>query len=362
MATDYQQRMIRAQKEMADQKVDILLLSSGADLPYLTGYEATPMERLTMLVLPAQGEPTLVIPQLEAPRVKDGPFRIRAWQEAEDAVGLVAKMVNQGSRRIGVGDQLWSVFMVGLQQQLPGSLFTSATAVTRPLRIRKDAYEIAALREAAAATDRVVLRLRDEPFSGRTEQEMARLIAALTVEEGHDQATFWIVASGPNGASPHHEPGGRMMERGDLVVVDFGGKIRRYGSDCTRTFSIGPPTQQQTEVHAAVLAAQQAATAAVRPGVMAESIDSIARTVITEAGYGEYFIHRTGHGIGLDGHEHPYLVEGNSETLEPGMCFSIEPGIYLPGRFGVRIEDIVTVTSDGVEVLNQAERSLIVVG
>jgi Xaa-Pro aminopeptidase len=251
---------------------------------------------------------------------------------------------------------------MGLQERLPTTRFVSATPITRPLRVRKDPAEIEDLRAAGAAADRVVARLREKPFSGRSEQEMARLVATMTVEEGHDQATFWIVASGPNGASPHHEAGYRVMEQGDLVVVDFGGKVRRYGSDCTRTFSIGSPSNEQVEVHAAVLVAQQAATAAVRPGVAAESIDNVARTVITEAGYGEYFIHRTGHGIGLDAHEHPYLVEGNSEPLDAGMCFSIEPGIYLPGKFGVRIEDIVTVTNDGVETLNQADRSLIVVG
>jgi Xaa-Pro aminopeptidase len=184
----------------------------------------------------------------------------------------------------------------------------------------------------------------------------------MTLEEDHDQALFWIVASGPNSASPHHEPTDRVIEAGDLVVVDFGGKHRGYCSDTTRTFSVGEPDAQQVEVHAAVRAAQEAATAAVAPGVSAEEIDQIARRTITDAGYGEYFIHRTGHGIGLEGHEHPYLVEGNSEKLEPGMCFSIEPGIYLPDRFGVRIEDIVTVTDVGVESLNQANRALVQVG
>ena len=358
MLFDYRARIAQAQAEMARSVVDVLLLSVGADLPYLTGYEATPMERLTMLVLPITGEATLLVPQLEAPRVEEGPYRIRVWQETEDPLRLVADLVGLVGTA-AVNDQLWSVFLLGLQERLPTTRFVSATSITRPLRVRKDADEVDALRAAGGAADRVVARLREERFAGRSELEMARLVAAMTVEEGHDQATFWIVASGPNGASPHHDPGNRVMEQGDLVVVDFGGKVRRYGSDCTRTFSVGSPSNEQVEVHAAVLVAQEAATAAVRPGVAAESIDNVARTVITEAGYGEYFIHRTGHGIGLDGHEHPYLVEGNSEPLDPGMCFSIEPGIYLPGKFGVRIEDIVTVTNDGVEALNKADRSLI---
>ena len=358
---DYDARIAKARAEMERQAADVLLLSVGADLSYFTGYEAMPLERLTILVLPLEGEPVMIVPELEAPRVEHGGFHLRPWKETEEPLRLVTDLVGQ-ARTAAVNDQLWSVFLMGLQERLPTTRFVSATPITRPLRVRKDPAEIEDLRAAGAAADRVVARLRENPFSGRSEQEMARLVATMTVEEGHDQATFWIVASGPNGASPHHEAGYRVMEQGDLVVVDFGGKVRRYGSDCTRTFSIGSPSNEQVEVHAAVLVAQQAATAAVRPGVAAESIDNVARTVITEAGYGEYFIHRTGHGIGLDAHEHPYLVEGNSEPLDAGMCFSIEPGIYLPGKFGVRIEDIVTVTNDGVETLNQADRSFIVVG
>ncbi|HEU4751099.1 MAG TPA: Xaa-Pro peptidase family protein [Acidimicrobiia bacterium] len=358
---DYEARITRARAEMEREGISVLLLSVGTDLPYLTGYEAMPLERLTMLVLPIEGGPVMIVPELEAPRVEHGSFELRPWRETEDPLRLVADLVGPVGTA-AVNDQLWSVFLLGLLERLPTTRFVSATSITRPLRVRKDADEVDALRAAGGAADRVVARLREERFAGRSELEMARLVAAMTVEEGHDQATFWIVASGPNGASPHHDPGNRVMEQGDLVVVDFGGKVRRYGSDCTRTFSIGPPAQEQVEVHAAVMTAQQAATAAVRPGVAAELIDHVARKVIAETGYGEYFIHRTGHGIGLDAHEHPYLVEGNSERLEAGMCFSIEPGIYLPGRFGVRIEDIVAVTNEGVEALNKADRSLVEVG
>jgi Xaa-Pro aminopeptidase len=360
MANTHLDRIVRAQAEMVARDIDVLLLSLGADLPYLTGYEATPMERLTMLVLPARGEATLVIPELEAPRVEEGPFRLEPWKEIQDPVALIAGLIPQ-VETAAVGDQTWSIFLLRLIEQFPTTNFVSATSVTRPLRIRKDAEEVAALREAGAATDRVVARLADERFSGKTERQLSQRVSQMTIEEGHDLSSFWIVASGPNGASPHHEPGDRVMERGDLVVVDFGGKVRRYGSDCTRTFSIGPPSTEQAEVHEAVRQAQQAATASVKPGVSAESVDQVARRIITESGYGEYFIHRTGHGIGLETHEHPYLVTGNTEVLEPGMCFSVEPGIYLPGRFGVRLEDIVTVTETGVEPLNRADHSLMVV-
>jgi D-alanyl-D-alanine dipeptidase len=357
---DYRGRIAAVQRLMVGEGIDRVLLSLGADLPYLTGYQAMALERLTMLVVGVAGDPVLVVPELEAPRVAPGPFQVRAWAETEDPLALVADLCS-GARTAAIGDQTWSVFLLGLEERLPGTRFRSATFLTRALRIRKEPEEIDRLRIAGAGLDRVVARLREVRFSGRTERQVARLVTEMTLEEDHDQSLFWIVASGPNSASPHHEPGERVIEHGDLVVVDFGGKHRGYSSDSTRTFSVGEPTAEQKEVHAAVHAAQQAATAAVRAGVSAEEIDIVARRIITEAGYGEYFIHRTGHGIGLEGHEHPYLVEGNEEVLEAGMCFSVEPGIYLPGRFGVRIEDIVTVTANGVEVLNNSDRSLMVV-
>jgi Xaa-Pro aminopeptidase len=358
---DYSERMVRLRRVMERQGVDGFLLSSGSDLPYFTGYEAMPLERLTMLVVPLTSDPILVVPQLEAPRVKPGPFAIRSWAETEDPLDIVADLC-QGSTSIAISDQTWSVFLLGLQALLPSAAFRSATPITRTLRAKKDSAEVEFLRRAAAGADRVSAHLAGLKFSGHTEREISRLVTRMTVEEDHDQALFWIVASGPNSASPHHEPTDRVIQPGDLVVVDFGGKHRGYCSDTTRTFSVGEPDPQQVEVHAAVRAAQEAATAAVAPGVSAEEIDRVARRTITDAGYGEYFIHRTGHGIGLEGHEHPYLVEGNSEKLEPGMCFSIEPGIYLPDRFGVRIEDIVTVTEVGVESLNRANRDLVRVG
>jgi Xaa-Pro aminopeptidase len=358
---DFASRIRSAQALMVEQHAEVMLLSIGADLPYLTGYQAMPLERLTMLVVGVDSEPVLVVPQLEAPRVEPGPFALRPWGETEDPLAMVAEMC-RGARAIAIGDQTWSVFLLGLQAQLPTAAFRSATPITRTLRAKKDSREIEFLHRAATGADRVSAHLAGLKFSGHTEQEISRLVTRMTLEEDHDQALFWIVASGPNSASPHHEPTDRVIEPGDLVVVDFGGKHRGYCSDTTRTFSVGEPDAQQVEVHAAVRAAQEAATAAVAPGVRAEEIDQIARRTITDAGYGEYFIHRTGHGIGLEGHEHPYLVEGNSEKLEPGMCFSIEPGIYLPDRFGVRIEDIVTVTDVGVESLNQANRALVQVG
>jgi len=357
---DYHGRIEALRKLMGRSGVDRVLLSIGADLPYFTGYEAMPLERLTMLAVGSGSDPVLVVPQLEAPRVKPGPFEVRPWSETEDPLAIVADLC-RGSESIAIGDQTWSTFLLQLQERLPSVTFRSATPLTRSLRARKDAEEIERLRRAGAGVDRVVGRLAEVRFSGRSERDLARQVTAMTLEEDHDQSLFWIVASGPNSASPHHEPGERVIEQGDLVVVDFGGRHGGYCSDSTRTFSVGEPSTHQREVHQVVHQAQQAATAAVRPGIVAAEIDRVARALINDAGYGEYFIHRTGHGIGLEGHEHPYLVEGNEEPLEPGMCFSIEPGIYLPGQFGVRIEDIVTVTQTGVELLNNSSRALAVV-
>ncbi len=356
-------RLERAGEMLAARHLDGLLLSVGADLPYFTGYEAMQTERLTMLVFPTGGRGTLFVPELEAPRVESHGdlFDIRPWSELEDPVRLVAGAASDWRRGL-IGDHTWTTFALGLQEQLPSLALGRASDVTRELRMRKDAAEVAALRSAGRAADRVVARLAGMRFAGRTEREMARIIAEMTVEEGHQVAAFGIVASGPNGASPHHESGDRVIEAGDPVVVDFGGRFDGYFSDTTRNFVVAAPPDGYEEAFGVLHSAQQAAVEAVRPGVTAESVDAAARRVIEEAGFGEFFIHRTGHGIGLEVHEHPYIVEGNGVELEPGMAFSIEPGIYLPGRFGMRIEDIVVVTGDGCERLNQSSRALTVVG
>jgi Xaa-Pro aminopeptidase len=363
MAFDYQHRMDRARRELDAQGADVLLASFGSDLPYLTGYEAMPLERLTMAVIPRDGEPVLVVPELEAPRVEQlpGVFAVRPWAETQDPVAMVAELVGS-ARSAMVGDHTWAVFLLALQKELPNTTFRSARPLAERLRVIKEPAEIALLRRAGASADVVAGLLAAHRFAGKTENQVSREVAALLEANGTDVAGFAIVASGPNGASPHHEPGDRVIGEGDAIVVDFGGKVQAYGSDTTRMFHVGEPTGRYRLVHDVVVAAQRAGIAAVRPGVPAESVDAAARQVIVDAGYGEYFIHRTGHGIGLDGHEDPYIVAGNSQQLKPGMAFSIEPGIYLPGEFGVRIEDIVVCTDDGVERLNRSSRDVAIVG
>lgn len=344
---------------MADKGVDVALVSAGADLLYLTGYDAVPSERLTVLVVRTKGNPVLFVPKLEEPRVEARGVEVVAWDETDDPVSEAAK-VGGSPKKVAVGDHMWSAFLIEFLGTWPNVEWIPASDFTRELRMRKDRVEIEELRRAARGIDQIMERIPDEVrFSGRTETEVARDLAAMTLEVGHDTSEFTIVASGPNGASPHHEPGKRIMEEGDLVVCDFGGRWDGYYSDSTRTFCVGEASVGQIEVYDVVQAANAAGTAAVAPGVACEEVDRATRRVVEEAGYGRYFVHRTGHGIGLEVHEHPYIVEGNDMPLESGMTFSVEPGIYLPDRLGIRIEDIVACIDTGVDTLNESSRQLL---
>lgn len=349
---------------MQELGVDALLLSLGADLPWLTGYEAMPLERLTMLVFPADGDATLVVPRLEAPRVDPRPdvFAVRPWDETEDPVAVVSALVG-GRLRLAVSDRAWATFLIGLQEALPSRSWQRASVVTGPLRAVKDDDEVAALGRAAQAADRVAAQLLagDIALVGRTEAAVSREIGERLLSEGHQRVNFAIVASGPNGASPHHEAGHRVIGPGEAVVCDFGGTLDGYCSDMTRTVFTGPPPPELAEVYEVVRRAQALGVGAATAGTPCQDVDRAARDHIEQAGYGAYFVHRTGHGIGMEEHEDPYLVAGNRTPLEPGHAFSVEPGIYLPGRAGVRIEDIVVAGADTPVPLNQADHSLTVV-
>jgi Xaa-Pro aminopeptidase len=361
-----QTRFDRVRAGMQERGVEALLLSLGADLPWLTGYEAMPLERLTMLVLPADGDtPTLVVPRLEAPRVEvpdDDPFTIRPWDETEDPVAVVAGLVGS-RRRLAISDRAWATFLLGLQRAIPDATWDRSSAVTSPLRAVKDDAEVAKLRAAAEAADRVAAQLLkgEIPLVGRREAEVSADLGRRLRAEGHDRVNFAIVGSGPNAASPHHEPGDRVIQRGESVVCDFGGTMAGYCSDITRTVFTGEPPREFRDLYDVLQRAQAAAVEAATVGTPCEAVDAAARTPITEAGYGELFIHRTGHGIGLEEHEDPYLVSGNATPLAAGHAFSIEPGIYATGRWGARIEDIVVATSAGPDALNTADHDLHVV-
>ncbi|CAM3972315.1 Xaa-Pro peptidase family protein [Kibdelosporangium persicum] len=361
-------RLERAAAAAADAGFDALFVTPGSDLRYLIGAVGGSFERLTCLVLPVSGKPTLVVPKLELPGyenvlVDELGVQAVTWVDGENPAALAAGLLTSPAR-VAVSDFTPALHVLGLRDALSGVEQQLAGPVIRELRMRKDAGEIDSLRQAGAAIDRVHARMGEFLRAGRTENEVAADISAAIVEEGHAVAEFVIVGSGPNGASPHHGSSDRVIEQGDVVVIDIGGPVAEgYNSDSTRTYAIGTPRDEDVaRTYAVLQEAQQAAVDAVRPGVTAQDIDRAARKVIDDAGLGEYFIHRTGHGIGLDVHEEPYIVEGNDLPLEPGMAFSVEPGIYQPGRWGARIEDIVVVTADGVESLNNRPHELVVLG
>lgn len=362
-------RLRRAGDVAAAQDVDLLLVTPGTDLRYLIGADGESHERLTCLVLPATGHrapPALVVPKLEAPGLAHLPLEelgveIVTWSDGEDPHLLVSDLAG-GPSRVAVADGMPAAHAFALRDVLPEAALTLAGPVLRELRMRKDAAEVAELRAAGAAIDRVHARMAEFLKPGRTEAQVGADIAAAIVEEGHVAAAFVIVGSGPNGASPHHDLSERVIESGELVVIDIGGPLPSgYNSDSTRTYAVGgEPPAAIREAYAVLQAAQERSVTSVRPGVTAEQVDAAAREPITAAGLGERFIHRTGHGIGLDVHEEPYIVAGNARPLEPGMAFSVEPGVYLAGEWGARIEDIVVVTEDGYERLNNRPHDLVV--
>ncbi|MFI1072875.1 aminopeptidase P family protein [Streptomyces puniciscabiei] len=364
-AADYRARMERAARSAADAGLAGLLVAPGPDMVWLTGYTPTAVtERLTVLVLTPGQDPVLVVPTLEAPdaehAVGASALTLRDWTDGKDPYDVTAALLD-GRGRFGISDNTWAMHLLGLQRALPDTSYASLTDALPMLRAVKDAAELELLAAAGAAADATFEEIRKVPFAGRRESDVGQDLAGLLRRFGHSQVDFTIVGSGPNGANPHHEVGDRLIERGDMVVLDFGGLKDGYGSDTTRTVHVGEPTEEERRVHDIVREAQEAGYQAVRPGVACQEVDRAARAVITEAGYGEYFIHRTGHGIGVTTHEPPYMIEGEEQPLVPGMCFSVEPGIYLPGRFGVRIEDIVTVTEDGGRRLNNTTRDMVIV-
>ena len=364
-------RLDRAAATAARSGLDALLVSPGSDLRYLLGSGTGSLERLSCLVLPADRNlaPVLLVPELEAPGFAEVPaaelgVELATWVDGQDPYARVAELLRRGGapEQVAVADVMPALHALPLRDAVPEARQVLAAPVLRELRMRKDTAEVDALRRAGAAIDRVHARMGEFLRAGRTEAEVGADIERALVEEGHTGAEFVIVGSGPNGASPHHEVSDRRISAGDVVVVDIGGPTPEgYNSDCTRTYAVGEPGPEVRETYAVLQDAQRAAVEAVRPGATAESVDAAARDRIAAAGHGEKFFHRIGHGIGLDVHEEPYIVGGSQLRLEPGMAFSIEPGIYQPGRWGARIEDIVVVTEDGAESLNQQPHELTVV-
>ncbi|MFJ8894394.1 M24 family metallopeptidase [Leifsonia sp. NPDC102414] len=364
-ADDFSERLNRGARSAAAAGFDGLLIAPGPDLAYFADYlPIATTERITLLVVPADGDPVMIVPILEhdsaaASRAADA-FRIVDWSDGTDEYVPTAALLKPDGR-YAISDAAWAMHLLALQQKLPDARFESISHALPMLRAVKGADEVDRLAAAGAAADATFEQILSVRFAGRTENEVAADLARLLREHGHSEVDFTVVGSGPNGANPHHEAGDRTIEHGDMVVLDFGGIMDGYGSDTTRTVHVGGPTDEERTVFETVKRAQQAAFEAVAVGVACQEIDRAARAVIQDAGYGAYFIHRVGHGIGMTTHEPPYMVEGEERPIEDGMCFSIEPGIYLPGRFGVRIEDIVVATASGAKRLNNTSRELHIV-
>ena len=360
----YVDRMARARAQMETKGIDVLLLSLGLDLPYITGYNAMPLERLTMLVVPRDGEARLVVPRMEAARVtpQPGVFEIHPWGETENPVEIVAALAKQAgsTNEVAVGDQMWARFLVELLPLLPAAHYSRADVVTS-MRMTKDAAEIAALKAAGAAVDRIAAQLQagEIPLVGRTEAEVSADLSERIIAEGHQVTNFAIVAAGANAASPHHSASDRVIRKDEILLTDFGGTMNGYCSDITRCVYLGTPPAEIADAYAVLHEAQRAAAVAGTVGTPCEEVDRVARRIITDAGFGEYFFHRTGHGIGLDAHEDPYIVEGNGLPLAAGHAYSVEPGIYVEGKWGMRLEDIIVATDDGPVPMNLANHELV---
>ena len=362
----YARRLAAASAATADAGLSALVITPGHDLRYLVGSRAQTHERFTALVLPASGDPTVVVPRLELASLKGSVvaelgLAVRDWVDGDDPYQLVGAALGGAPAATAVTDSMPALHLLPLAGEI-GVLPVLATDVMRTLRMVKEECEIDALRKAGAAIDRVHARVSEFLVPGRTEADVAADIAEAIVAEGHSEVAFIIVGSGPHSADPHHGYSDRELQVGDIVVVDIGGAYEPgYHSDSTRTYSIGEPDHEVAQQYSVLQRAQRAALDAVRPGVTAEQVDAAARDVLADAGLAQVFVHRTGHGIGLSVHEEPYIVAGNDLPLAPGMAFSIEPGIYFPGRWGARIEDIVVVTEDGAAAVNNRPHELIVV-
>lgn len=360
-------RIAKAQELMAQTGAELLALSLGSNMRYLSGFTDEPGERLLLLLIPREGNPVFIVPELYAEQVAQAsPFDdVRIWKDADDPGELLKRTIAELGIRTGrvlVDDTMWAAFLLALKEAVPRADFGLASQVTVPLRLRKAPDEIDHMAQAGTIADEAFEEVLRSKVSGMSELELATDLEEAMKEKGAEKIAFeTLVASGSNGALPHHRAGKQTIEPGDVVVLDFGCRCHGYCSDMTRTICCGEPSTEIQAVYKIVERAQEKAVHSVKPGVEAQTIDRAAREEISRAGHGDQFVHRTGHGIGLDVHEAPYIVEGNGLVLHEGMAFSVEPGIYLPGRFGIRIEDVVVVTKTGARAMTSSIRALQVV-
>lgn len=365
--SDYLERITRAQVHMQELGIDLMLVTPSADLRYLIGYNAVPLERITALAISPHNAPFLVVPRLEISTAAASPFgalgwEVIGWAENDNPYDIIRNRSGFFQGRVAVDNHMWAERVLKIQENFPDALIELAAPIIGAIRILKTPTELDFLREAAAAIDRVHARIPNVLKVGRTEEEVGREISELILAEGHTRVDFVIVASGPNGASPHHELSDRVINAGDPVVVDIGGTMPSgYCSDCTRTYSMGDPGTDFIQRYTVLQRAQELSTKAVHNGAISDSIDAAGRDELAKSDLAQYFIHRTGHGIGLETHEEPYVGENNETVIENNMVFSIEPGFYIEGIHGARIEDIVICTPDGPETINHQTRDLVII-
>jgi Xaa-Pro aminopeptidase len=362
---DYAARVRAARRRLTEEHVDLLALSPDDDMRYLLGFTPHPDERPCYLLVDAGGA-AFVVPSLNAAEVTrrvtlpsfaytdaDGPAR--ALAEAAKALG------GRSPRRLAVSDTMRADFVLTLQRAYPDAQLVLGSVILAPLRMRKSPEELEVIKRSGRQADQAVRDAWTACRVGASEQEIAEVARASFKRSGADDVLFTLVASGPNGAFPHHHASNRTLRPGDSVTMDFGGRSEGYASDITRTAFIGTPPPKYLEVHRTVEAAVVAGMAAARPSSPLRDVDLAARGVIERAGYGEYFVHRVGHGLGLTGHELPSVTHLNTDPIEEGMVFSVEPGIYLPGEFGVRLEEIVCIGPDGARRVSELPRELRVI-
>jgi Xaa-Pro aminopeptidase len=338
------------------QGIDAYFATTRVTLDYLCGIHEDFYERFALLAIHAKGQHCFIGPsfsrlQLQMASLHD----IRLWEDGQDPLQFLKQLAEEWGLRtavIAVDDKMPASLLLEMQKILPAVLFRSGAPVLSKLRSIKDEQELEHLKHAASIGDKTFESVVPLIREGMTEAELQDLIYAHMRKQGGEPA-FGIIATGAHGAEPHHRSNSTPLKRGDVLVLDYGCTYQGYHGDMTRTLSVGPASDEVKEAYRIVFEAHHRARETIRPGISCEEVDRAAREHIASKGYGEFFIHRTGHGIGLELHEDPYIVKGNSKPLEVGQCFSIEPGIYIPGEFGIRIENIVRVTPEGHESLNE---------
>lgn len=366
MNSIYGRRIEECRAVMSEQGFDMMILFPSSHMYYLSGFRDEPGERMLFFLVPIEGDPLFIAPKLYENHIKrDSSFRkVYTWEDSEKPIDILRRSLKDmgisQDAKIAVDDSTWAMFMLSLEDILPKAKFFRASQVISRLRIKKSEEEIRWMSEAGVVMDEVFAVIIRSKICGMTEVELAAFLEYEMKKRGCDKIAFeTLVASGPNGAIPHHRAGNRTINVGDVVILDYGCQIHGYCADMSRTIVCGEPSKEVQAVYETVRRAQEEAMQVIKPGIAAQEVDRIARGVISKAGFGENFPHRTGHGIGLDVHEEPYIVEGNDLLLEKGMVFTVEPGIYLPESFGVRIEDTVVVMSSGVRRLTNCTRELL---